>query len=75
MNAIEVLKLVRSAPTGRMDSINALSQDSASLHPGLFSIRPPGEGSQGVSFFVGPLRCWTTVTKPFWNHFRNLIGL
>ena len=40
MSAIEVMKLVRAAPPGRTNSTNASSQDSASLHPGLFSMRP-----------------------------------
>jgi len=46
MNAVEVLRLVRTALTGRTDWTNASSQDSASLHPGLFSARP--SGTRGV---------------------------
>ena len=42
MNPIDDLRLVHSAPPGLMGSTNTFSQDSASLHPGLFSTRPSG---------------------------------
>jgi len=57
MNAIEVMKLVRTAPPGRTGLPNTSSQDSASLHPPPHGRRPVrGDPGLGYSRRVPPGR-------------------